>query len=158
MDKVAESDWEVWKTFQIMRRQLDRALEKQLQRDSNISGPDYELLLTLSNAPDRQLRARDLGELVGWEKSRISHQVSRMETRGLVERRECGDDARGVWITLTIEGRRAVVGAMRDHTKAIREYFFDALTPEQLAVIGAVSTNVLEAIDPPACSILEETA
>ena len=86
---ISEADWSVWRSFVMMRRQLDRALEHRLQEDAGISGPDFEILLSLFKAPDNQLRARDLVELLGWEKSRVSHQVTRMVARGLVEREVC---------------------------------------------------------------------
>lgn len=151
VSEVTEEEWAVWRTFYAMRRQLDRVLEDQLQRDAGISGPDYEILLSLFESPQRRMRSRDLSARIGWEKSRISHQVTRMESRGLVERSECEDDLRGTWIGLTTEGRRAVLGAMREHTTAIRNLFFDVLTPDELASLRAVSERVLGAINPPAC-------
>ncbi|MEP6478198.1 MAG: MarR family winged helix-turn-helix transcriptional regulator [Rhodoglobus sp.] len=156
VSEVPQADWEVWKNFMVMRRQLERALERQLQSDASLSMPEHEILLTLFRSKDKQLRARDLGETIAWEKSRVSHQVSRMEQRGLVKRVECGDDARGVWVTLTPEGSRAVLGAMRDHTRTIRKYFFDVLSADELATLKRITGNVLDAIDPPACDELDE--
>lgn len=146
VSEVSEKEWAVWREFYAMRRQLDRALEDQLQQDAGISAPDYEILLALFGSPHRRLRSRDLAERIGWEKSRISHQVTRMETRGLVERTECEDDLRGTWIGLTTAGRRAVLGAMREHTTRIRDLFFDVLTQEELLVLGNASERVLKAI------------
>lgn len=151
VSEVSTQEWGVWRTFHMMRRQLDRALETQLQRDAGISAPDYEVLLALFEADDNQLRSRQLGELIGWEKSRISHQVSRMESRGLVERRECSDDLRGVWVGLTTDGRRAVLGAMRKHATKIRQLFLDVLTEEEKTALLSASERVLEAIDAPVC-------
>lgn len=156
VSEVSEEEWAVWRKFYAMRRQLDRALEDQLQRDAGISAPDYEILLSLFESPQRRLRSRDLSERIGWEKSRISHQVTRMESRGLVERSECEDDLRGTWIGLTSDGRRAVLGAMRKHTSTIRELFFDVLTDDEKAALGSASDRVLEAINPPACKPLSE--
>jgi DNA-binding MarR family transcriptional regulator len=152
VSEVSAEEWAVWRKFYAMRRQLDRALEDQLQRDAGISGPDYEILLSLFESPQRRLRSRDLSERIGWEKSRTSHQVTRMESRGLVERSECEDDLRGTWIGLTSDGRRAVLGAMRKHTTTIRELFFDVLTDDEKATLGNASDRVLEAINPPACN------
>lgn len=149
--EVSAEEWAVWRMFYAMRRQLDRALEDQLQRDAGISGPDYEILLTLSEAPQRRLRSRDLTERLGWEKSRLSHQVTRMESRGLVERSECKDDLRGTWIGITSEGRRAALGAMREHTATLRTLFFDVLTDEEKASLRHISERVLRAINPPSC-------
>ncbi len=146
VSEVSEQEWAVWRKFYAMRRQLDRALEDQLQRDAGISAPDYEILLALFESPDRRLRSRDLAERIAWEKSRISHQVTRMESRGLVERTECEDDLRGTWIGLTTDGRRAVLGAMREHTAAIRRLFFDVLTDDELDGLGGASDRVLQAI------------
>ena len=75
----------------------------------------------LSEAPDRKLRTGELAELLAWEKSRVSHQVARMEARGLLERTECDTDGRGTWVGLTDEGRRILLGSMREHAAAIRE-------------------------------------
>lgn len=154
---ISESDWAVWRSFFAMRRQLDRALEQQLQRDAAISAPDYEILLTLFEAKGRQLRAGEVGDLLGWEKSRLSHQVTRMVARGLVERRECDTDARGTWIVLTANGRRAVLSAMRDHITELRRLFFDVLTDEEKAGLHSASARVLSVIDAPVCTTAVES-
>jgi len=148
---VTEEEWDAWRSFISMRRQLELALERQLQRDADISGSDYSVLISLFEAENKQLRARELGAVLAWEKSRVSHQVSRMEKRGLVERRECDTDARGTWIELTPAGSRAVLGAMREHASTLRDYFFDVLKPEELAAIKAASDRVLDVITPANC-------
>ena len=151
VSSVSEDEWDVWRAFHAMRRQLDLVLDRHLQQDAGISGPDYEVLLTLFEAPRNQLRSRELSELLGWEKSRLSHQVTRMEARGLVQRTECDTDARGTWIGITALGRRTTLGAMRDHALTVRRLFFDVLTDEEQAVLRSVSSRVLDTIDPPAC-------
>src|SRR3954471_21902686 len=153
---IGEDDWSVWRSFVMMRRQLDRALEHRLQEDAGISGPDFEILLSLFKAPDNQLRARDLVELLGWEKSRVSHQVTRMVARGLVERRECPTDLRGSWISLLPEGRRAVLKASRGNATQLRRLFFDVLTPEEKATLAAISERVADRINPSACERADE--
>ena len=145
---ITAAEWDAWRAFYAMRRRLDRTLERQLQGDSDISTPDYEVLLAIFTAPDRQVRTRELTRELDCETSRVSHQVTRMEKRGLVERTECDSDARGTWIGLTAAGSRAVLGAMRGHAASIRRYFFDVLTPEELATLAAASTRVLEALEP----------
>jgi DNA-binding MarR family transcriptional regulator len=143
---LTRDEVEVWRAFYSMRRQLDRALDRQLQEDSSISTSEYEILLTLHNAPDHRLRLTELAGIVGWEKSRVSHQVSRMEKRGLLGRAECSADARGNWIVLTADGRRATLGAMRGHVDAIRRYFFDALGEDDGQRLLDLSCRVLGAI------------
>jgi DNA-binding MarR family transcriptional regulator len=155
VSQFSEAEWDVWRTFTTMRRQLDHALEKQLQRDAGISRPDFEILLAVFDAPQRQLRSGELAEILGWEKSRVSHQTTRMARRGLLTRRDCDADGRGTWVGLTADGRRAVLGSMRDHAATIRRYFFDALTTEQLESLSASSHQVLDAIDPPVCRMDE---
>lgn len=148
---VSPDEWETWRAIYSMRKQLDLTLERQLHRDADISLPDYEVLLELYSAEDRQLRARELGTRLGWEKSRLSHQVTRMERRGLLERTNCDTDARGTWILITTGGRRAVLAAIREHATNMRKYFFDVATAEELEVMRGVAGRVLDAIDPQPC-------
>jgi DNA-binding MarR family transcriptional regulator len=148
--KVTESEWATWRTFMRMRGQLDLALERELQRTAEISVSEYGILISLFEAPDRQLRAGELGQRLSWEKSRVSHQVSRMEKRGLVERRLCDSDARGTWVGLTPAGSRVVLGAMRDHSASLRRFFFDALGPGELDVLLAASERIVAATEPDA--------
>jgi DNA-binding MarR family transcriptional regulator len=152
---LTPEEWELWRSFRSMRRQLDLALERELHHDANVSGPDYEILITLFESPERQMRARELAGRLGWEKSRLSHQVTRMEARELVERRECDTDARGTWVGLTTKGRLATLGAVRVHAQTIRSLFFDVLTDSERDVLGSVSARVMNAIDPPDCDTLD---
>lgn len=145
---VSEAEWDAWRAFTSMRRQLDVAIERQLQRDGDISAAEYGVLITLFEADDRQLRARDLGQKLSWEKSRVSHQVARMEKRGLVEKRECETDARGTWIGLTPNGRRAVLGVARGHAATLRSHFFDIVTTAELDALAASSERVLGSLTP----------
>ena len=138
-----EREARVWRGIVGMQLQLGAALERRLARDG-LSGADYALLVPLSAAPGGVLRARDLGRTVGWERSRISHQVSRMEKRGLVAREECSEDARGSMVRLTEAGRDAIVAAAPAHVAAVREYFFDVLTEAELDVIGPALERVLD--------------
>jgi DNA-binding MarR family transcriptional regulator len=153
---VAEDDWQLWRTFVTMRHELDRAIEHRLQADAGISGADFEILLSLFKAQDGRLRARELGELLGWEKSRISHQVTRMVARELVERQECGTDLRGTWVVLRPAGRRAVLKASRGNAAELRRLFFDVLTAGEKEALGSVSGKVIDAINPSVCRRNEE--
>jgi DNA-binding MarR family transcriptional regulator len=135
-----------WRSFYRMRRGLERALDLQLQRDSQISASEYEVLTVINGAEDRQLRIRDIAMLIGWEKSRVSHLVARMEKRELLGRAECPADLRGSLITLTATGRRAVIGASRRHIAAIREYFFDVMQNDDVERLTHISQRVVGAI------------
>lgn len=141
------AEWDAWRSFSSMRRRLDRALEVELQQDSSVSLPEFEILLTLSDAPNRQLRTKDIAQRIDWEKSRVSHQVTRLERRRLLTRSVCETDARGSWVTLTAAGFQTVVGAIRTHHNAVRRYFLDVLQDGEDARINDLSTRVVDAID-----------
>lgn len=126
-----EREARLWQSYRDTHRELMRALEARMITNSGLSGADYALLHPLSEAEDGVLRTRDLGRSVGWERSRLSHQVSRMERRGLVCREECASDARGSMVRLTELGRKAIDAAAPDHVAAVRSYFFDRLTPDE---------------------------
>jgi DNA-binding MarR family transcriptional regulator len=158
VSSVTSAEWDVWRSFHTMRRQLDLALERELQQDAQISMPDFEILLALFETPGNRMRARELGALISWEKSRLSHQVTRMAARGLVERTECATDARGTWVGITQKGRLTILGAMRDHALTIRRLFFDVMSEDELSSLRELSSRVLTAIDPPDCDILDDDA
>lgn len=150
MSEVSELDeagWSLWADFVLMQRELARELDRRLQRDAGISQGDYAVMLTLFKAPERRLRPGALGDAIAWEKSRLSHQLTRMVARGLVERVECDTDGRGSWVVLTRAGRLALLRAMRDHATAIRSLFFDVLEPHEQQAIADASARVLERLD-----------
>jgi DNA-binding MarR family transcriptional regulator len=146
VSEIDEAEWALWHDFVVMHHELSRELDRRLQRDAGISQGDYAVMLALFTAPDRRLRPGELGETIVWEKSRLSHQLTRMVARGLVERVECDTDARGTWVVLTRAGRRALFGAMRDHATAIRALFFDVLEPHEKRALADASTRVLEGL------------
>ena len=121
----------LWQVYRESFPKLLRALEARLISNSGLSGADYALLHPLSEAEDGVLRTRELGTSVGWERSRLSHQVSRMEKRGLVRREECVSDARGSMVRITDLGRKAIESAAPDHVDAVRAYFLDHLTVDE---------------------------
>ncbi len=143
VSEIPHSDRDLWRTMRAMNEQLSRELDRQLQRDAGISQADYGILITLFEAPDRRMRTGELGELLAWEKSRVSHQVARMEARGLVERVVCESDGRGTWVTLATDGKRALLGAMREHAVAIRDLFLDDLDDAEKQVMLRAMTRVL---------------
>ncbi|MFF1879817.1 MarR family winged helix-turn-helix transcriptional regulator [Leifsonia sp. NPDC058230] len=145
--KLTEQEDELFSTFYRMRRGFDRALDAQLQRDAGVSISELEVLMALVRSPGRRLRVRELVAVTGWEKSRVSHQVTRMEARGLVDRQECSEDKRASYIHLTGEGRRVVVRVLPEHTATIRRILFDPLTDEQQADFLDISRRMLAAIE-----------
>src|SRR5436853_4648841 len=122
----------LWHGFRHVNQDLFAVLHQQLARESGLSGADYKVLHELSVAPDGLLRARDLGSDIGWDRSRLSHHLSRMEQRGLLIREECAEDARGLMVRLTKAGQRAIEDAAPGHVAAVKRYFFDQLSKDEI--------------------------
>ncbi|WP_439681129.1 MarR family winged helix-turn-helix transcriptional regulator [Embleya sp. MST-111070] len=141
-----EREAEIWKTYRDLRRELQSAMERQLDRDSGLSGADYAVLAPLTESVEGVLRSRELGAVLGWERSRVSHQISRMEKRGLVAREPCVDDARGSMVRVTAEGRAAIEAAAPEHVETVRRYFFDPLTRDEVETLGALLARMLDAL------------
>src|SRR6202012_3702596 len=124
-----------WRAFLGLHRELNARLNRQLQADSGLSLPDYEVLVILSESDEGRLRPFELCDFLQWEQSRLSHHVRRMEARGLVSREGCTGDGRGAFVVLSECGRKAIGGPAPPHAAAVRELLFEAMTPEQVAVL-----------------------
>jgi DNA-binding MarR family transcriptional regulator len=110
-----------------------------LQTDSGLSTGDYSVLLSLTESPDNRVRSSELAAQVGWERSRLSHHLGRMEQRGLIRREECLTDNRGAEACLTAAGADAFRRASAPHLHAVQELFVSALSPEQLDAVAEIS-------------------
>lgn len=130
-----------------MHNRLGATLNRDLQRCFDLSLADFEVLLNLAGAAAGRMRGFELAATMHWEKSRLSHQLTRMERRGLVARRECSADGRGAFVTLTDAGRVAIESAAPRHVAQLHRYVFDALSPEQLDALGQIATAVLARLD-----------
>lgn len=135
-----------WRGLQQMQAQLNARLAHELGRDSDLSYPDYAVLVALTDRPDGEMRSYELGQELGWEKSRVSHHISRMAARGLVTRRKCPSDQRGAFVVVTEQGRRAIEAAAPGHVAAVRRYVVDRLSPDQLDALTAITHAVLSAL------------
>lgn len=144
---LAPYEAEIWSTYRRLSREVLRAQDRQLQRDSDISAADYSLLVPLSESESGVLRARDLGAEVGWERSRLSHQISRMEKRGLVTREACADDARGAMVRLTEKGRATIEAAAPGHAETVRKLFFDPLDADEVRTLGEFLRRIMAAVE-----------
>ncbi|MDG6101084.1 MarR family transcriptional regulator [Dactylosporangium aurantiacum] len=123
----------VWREFIETAEALRSALASRLQSETSLSPGDYSVLLALSEARDRRLRSSDLAAGIGWERSRLSHHLARMERRGLIRREECASDSRGAEVVLAPAGAESFRDATVPHLRAVRELFVDALSAQQLA-------------------------
>ena len=133
----------VWQTYLHLNQHLYTFLEEQLAGDG-LSGADYKVLHPLSEAPEGLLRARELGTEIGWDRSRLSHHLTRMEKRGLIAREECAEDASGLMVRLTDAGRRAIEAAAPAHAEHVQRSFFDQLTNDELDTLAAVFDRLLD--------------
>jgi DNA-binding MarR family transcriptional regulator len=150
MDEVRwldERELRAWRSLQLMQMRLDGELARQLAADSGLSYPDYVVLVALTDRPDGRLRLFELAEVLGWEKSRLSHHIGRMAARELVAKERCDSDRRGAFVVITSEGRRVIEAAAPGHVAAVRRLFVDRLTPAQLDAIGDAAEVVLDALD-----------
>ncbi len=124
---------------QLLFRQLDRDLDAQ-----GLNQHDYEILVELSEAPDQRLRMTELADATSQSRSRLSHQITRMESRGLVRRDECEGDKRGTFAVLTAEGMNVIERVAPDHVENVRRHFIDRLSPRQLEQIRDAFEPIVE--------------
>lgn len=145
-----DREQQVWRSWLHASSRLEAHLARRMQADGDISMSDFAVLVPLSEAPEQRLRAFALGSALQWEKSRLSHHLTRMERRGLVRREDCGTDRRGAFVVLTADGRAALEAAAAPHVEAVRTAVFDRLTPEQVDRLGEVCEELLAGLDPEA--------
>ena len=138
-----------WRTLQLMQMRLEGELARQLAADSGLSYPDYVVLVALTDRPDGRLRLFELAAILGWEKSRLSHHVSRMAGRGLVTKEKFDADRRGAYVVVTGRGRTEIEAAAPGHVATVRRLFVDRLTTSQLDAISEAADIVLAALDEP---------
>ena len=100
--------------------------------------------MVLSEAPEGRLRVFEVADALAWEQSRVSHQLARMQRRGLIAREDCASDARGAFAVLTAAGRAAIERAAPAHVETVRQLVFDGLSHDQLAALTEVTTRVLD--------------
>jgi DNA-binding MarR family transcriptional regulator len=148
-----ESNWlpadaqRLWRRWLRLNALLPGALHRELQADAGLSLPDFDVLVQLTDSPQGRVRVSDLARGLHWERSRVSHHVTRMERRGLVAREECRDDGRGAWVVLTEEGRAAIEQAAPAHVATVRRLVFDALTPQEAEVMAGVIEKMLARLE-----------
>ncbi|WP_432747120.1 MarR family transcriptional regulator [Streptomyces sp. JH002] len=133
-----------WDSFIRMQEKLIGRLSRHIQADSGMSGSDYIVLVSLTERGDGRMRFSELVKRVEWEKSRASHQVTRMVKRGLVAKEECPDDGRGAFVTVTPAGHEAIEAAAPQHVEHVRRLLMDALTPSEVNALTRISRRVLD--------------
>jgi DNA-binding MarR family transcriptional regulator len=153
-DRVSEPRWlasheqQVWRAYLDVSRLLNERLNRQLAEDSSMSLAEYEILVQLSEHPDRAMRMSELAVKAVNSRSRLTHTVARMEDRGLVKRTPCADDGRGVLCTLTDEGFQTIVDAAPGHVEEVRGALFDPLDAADVAALGKALERVRDQLRP----------
>ncbi|WP_286204470.1 MarR family winged helix-turn-helix transcriptional regulator [Corynebacterium afermentans] len=144
-----DEEQQLWRLILAGFTKISRTIDDRLQAGGDISSPEFSVLVALSEAQGRTLRLRELCEELGWDRSRASHQVTRMKKRGLLTKRKCPGDARGVLVILTDQGMSHLEEAVPDHVETVRRLIFDHLDADRADRISEFFTDVLAAEDLP---------
>lgn len=144
LDKHQQRVWRSWLQVNI---RLNAALHRQMQADAGLSLPDFEVLVLLTDDPAERIRVSDMARALQWERSRLSHHLTRMEKRGLVERAECPEDGRGAVVLLTPAGREAIEQAAPAHVRTVRALFVDRLDARDLSDLDRIVAKLLTETD-----------
>ncbi|MDT0609020.1 MarR family winged helix-turn-helix transcriptional regulator [Streptomyces lancefieldiae] len=145
-----DDEQHMWRQWMGLHAELLATLNREMQADTGLSNPDYQVLVVLTDSAEGRIRVSDLAASLQWERSRVSHHVARMEKRDLVSRRGCPDDGRGAFVRITETGRAAIERAAPAHVRAVRDLVFDALTADEVAQLGAIFDRLRSRIGPSA--------
>jgi DNA-binding MarR family transcriptional regulator len=139
-----EQEQRAWRSLMVMQDGLSQFLERQHRHRSGLSTADYQVLAHLSEVPEGRLRSFELGQLLRWEKSRLSQHLGRMHNRGLVTRERCLTDQRGAVVTITPHGSEVIKAAAPQHVADVRDVLIDHLAPEELEMLTTIGDKVRE--------------
>lgn len=144
---LTDEQEQVWRRWLTVNALLPATLHRELQADAGLSLPDFDVLVQLTDTPLGRVRVNDLALALQWEKSRVSHHVTRMERRGLIRREECREDARGAFVVITTEGKAAIERAAPGHVRTVRQLIFDQLTEDELDCLATITRKVLTRLE-----------
>ncbi|WP_091302618.1 MarR family winged helix-turn-helix transcriptional regulator [Micromonospora halophytica] len=134
---------QTWRAFLTASRALTETLDRELQHDAGMPHAYYEILVRLSEAPQRRLRMSELAESTGSSRSRLSHAAARLEAAGWIRREECPTDRRGQIAVLTDSGFATLAAAAPGHVEGVRRHLFDALSPAQVDQLRRISETLV---------------
>ncbi|MBI8988347.1 MarR family winged helix-turn-helix transcriptional regulator [Corynebacterium meridianum] len=138
-----------WRLLLATVRKVSRCIEETLVADHGLSTSEFAVLVSLSENPGHQMRLRDLCVDLDWDRSRASHQITRMQRRGLVTKTRCPGDARGVLVEITPEGTERLVAAVPEHVESVRRLIFDGLDPADIPHLTRLLETMLAVDDVP---------
>jgi DNA-binding MarR family transcriptional regulator len=137
---------ETWRSFLVAHAQIRRQLERELQAEQSLGLGEYEVLLLLARADDRQLRMSELADRLVLSRSGVTRLVDRLEAESLVERTSCDTDRRGSWATLTDAGHTRLRRAAPTHLRGVGEHFLDRIPPAELDALQRALDCVLDEV------------
>lgn len=140
LDPDQQRSWRAWISCSQL---LGDRLGRDLVDATGLSMADYEILVRLSEQPERRMRMSELAQATLSSRSRLSHQIDRMEQVGLVRRETCDSDKRGLNAVMTEHGWDVLVAAAPSHVASVREHFVDVLTPQEFEALGAACAKVV---------------
>jgi DNA-binding MarR family transcriptional regulator len=143
---LTDEEQRLWRGWLAASMLLPERINRDLQEQHGLTGTDYQILVELSESPERRLRMSTLAEHTQLSRSRLSHQIDRMTRAGLVTRQECAQDGRGMFAVLTEQGWETIVAAAPDHVESVRRHLVDRLTPAQFAAFGEACIIVADAV------------
>jgi DNA-binding MarR family transcriptional regulator len=144
LTKEQQSHWRSWLTAS---KGLTDQLSRELQEQHGLTITDYEILVRLSESENNSIRMSDLATKTLLSRSRLSHQIDRMESAGLIERQTCADDRRGQLAVLTKVGTKALVAAAPDHVMGVRKHLVDLLSDEEFQALGSAAKKIANHLD-----------
>lgn len=142
---LSDSEQQIWRALLHAKRSVDRAIDVRLQTQADISTADFSVLVVLSEAEDETVRMRELCDALSWDRSRMSHQITRMEKRGLVTKHRCEKDNRGIDVVLTDRGREVITEVAPDHVNLVRKIVFDVLDGVDFDLVMPYLKRIVEA-------------
>ena len=142
-----DGEMRAWRAYVIASELLRKQLNRELQEQHGLALADYEVLVRLSEHEGGRMRMAQLASEVASSKSRLSHQIARMEATGLVQRVECGDDARGVFAEITEAGRARLRDTAPTHVAGVRAHLVDLLGPNDQQSLAEIFERVLAHLD-----------
>lgn len=140
LDKTEERAWRGYRRVFTM---LEAQLAAELLGITGLSMADYTVLSNLVEAEGRGWRVTELADHMRWSQSRLSHQIRRMQDRGLVTKHEVLGDARGSTVSLSRQGLKAIADASPVHFAGVREHMIEVLTREQLKALGDITAAII---------------
>lgn len=142
-----DEEQRIWRQWLRVNSLLTARLAREMVEESGLSLPDFEVLVHLSETVDQRDRVVALADGLRWERSRLSHHLTRMEKRGLVQRQACPQDRRGAFVALTTAGMRALREAAPGHVREVRNAVFDELNDVELSQLDALTSKLLAGLE-----------